>query len=117
MEKEKSSETESSSAVRSIREENRQESERIRKEMRYKITTVHRSGLDKLQPSSYSSTNVQSMAVTLKKKRSVNREFLVELSQALAESEENSTIFVGVDGTLQSLCSFLTGSFTLLVYS
>lgn len=96
-------------SVQAIRAENRIEFDKTRKEMRFKITTIQRGGLENFQPRSYSPTNLNSMAAALKKKKDVDRDFLVELSQALAESEQNCVTFCGIDGTLQSLCSFLTG--------
>lgn len=104
-----SAETETTSTIQSIRDGNRQEFNRMRKEMRYKVTTIHRSGLDQLHPRVYSPSELHSMATTLRKKKNVNKEFLADLSQALAESEQNSVIFCGIDGSLQSLCTFLTG--------
>lgn len=104
-----SSEAELVDTVITIREESRQEFNRLRKEMRYKVTTVHRSGLDSSQPRAFSPVNLNTMAATLRKRKGVDREFLADLSQALAESEQNSTIFFGIDGSAQSLCTYLTG--------
>ncbi len=100
---------EPASTVINIREENRVEFDKLRKEMRFKVTTVHRSGLESLQPRTYSPLDLNIMAATLRKRKGVNREFLAELSQALAESEQNTSIFCGIDGSIQSLCTFLTG--------
>lgn len=104
-------EAEATSFIQTIRAENREDIDRVRKEMRFKVTTVKRSGLDQFQPRTYTPVNLHSIAKNLRKKQNVNREFLAELSQALAENEQNSTIFCGIDGSLQSLCSFLTGCF------
>lgn len=102
--------TETSEIVKNIREENRLEFNRVRKEMRYKITTVQRAGLQEIQPCTYTPEKINSMATFLRKRKNITKEFLTEVSQALAESEKNSVIFCGIDGFLQSLCSFLTGN-------
>lgn len=100
---------ESESTVKDIREENRLEFGRLRKEKRYKVTTIQRNGLEQLQPRTYSPPHLHSMATTLRKKKEVNREFLAELSQVLAEKEQNAILFCGIDGSIQGLCTFLTG--------
>lgn len=95
--------------VENIRCVNRKQFDQLRKENRYKASTIQRGGLDQHQVRVYSVTDVQSMATTLKKKKGVNKRFFTELSQALALNAENSAAFTNVDGALHALCSFLTG--------
>ena len=97
-------------SVGSIRDANRKKCELSRKEYRYKVLAVQRS-VGEIHPIVYSSIDILSFANTLKKRKGVNQKVLTELSQALASCRENSTIFSGVDGALQGLCSFLTGNF------
>ncbi|XP_032794731.1 importin subunit alpha-2 [Daphnia magna] len=100
---------ESAGTVKSIRDDNRLEFGRIRRDKRFQVTTIQRSGLEQLQPRTYSPSSLHSMATTLRKKKDVNREFLAELSQALMEKEQNAIIFCSIDGSVQGLCTFLTG--------
>jgi len=83
-----------------------------RKENRYKVSTVYRTGIDNLLPKSYSPADIHKKAIVIKKKKEVNQDFLVELSQVFAASQQNCIIFSGVDGSLQSLCGYLTGKVT-----
>lgn len=97
--------------VENIRCVNRKQFDQLRKENRHKAYTIQRGSLDQHQARIYSTTDVQSMAVTLKKKKGVDKIFFTELSQALALNAENSAAFTNVDGALHALCSFLTGLF------
>lgn len=99
-----------SSMVQSVRDANREHLKKLWRDNRYKASIVKRGGLDQLQSRTYSPTDVHSMATKLRKKKSVDRTFLTELSQALALSEQNTSAFKSVDGSLNALCSFLTGN-------
>ena len=96
--------------LESIRDSNRKQFQESRKEKRFRVSTVQRSGLEHLQPRSYTPSQIQKLAQDLKKKKGIARAFLAELSQALSQSEQNSIVFGGVDGAVQALCSFLTGT-------
>lgn len=95
--------------IENLRDMKRKEIAVSRKENRYKVSTVHRTGIDNLLPKSYSPDDIHQKAIVIKKKKEVNRDFLVELSQVFAASQQNCIIFSGVDGSLQSLCGYLTG--------
>lgn len=95
--------------VVSIRASNRKELDLARKERRFRATTFQRVGIEQHISKNYTPEALHEMAVKLRKKKNVDKEFLTQLSQALAENRQNATVFMGVDGVLQALCSFLTG--------
>ena len=105
-------------AVEGLRDLKRKEMDQSRRQSRYRISTVQRSGLDSYAKSKkYAADDLTTMAVSLKKKKAITRQFLAELSQAIAENEANASAFIAVDGALQALCSFLTGNAWLIYFT
>ena len=112
------SEEKSENPIDSMRVLNRAQFGLLRKENRYKATTIQRGcELDNLKSRNYSPSDVNTMAITLKKKKAINQTLLTQLSQALAISKENATAFSKNDGALQALCSFLTGIYCYKMFN